>query len=214
MSKPTKQIAFENEAVVSYIPTMSNCDTPNKTMMEVVQLVSAHTADVLLAIMKILSERYGHSINEMMDVVRTNPQFHAIQVHPIMTAEFFNNPAAVSHLPIAAAPVAPAPVAPVPVNTKKAIKIVKKIIKPVEKPAAQETLAEKPTIKLETNLDSPGTRSPPSPLSEVVVIDSPPAATVIDMSNVPQPVLKRSAVIIKKKEIVEADKKEVKPHNY
>jgi hypothetical protein len=205
---------FKNEAVISYLPAMSNCNTPSKTMMEVIQIVSAHTADVLVSIMNILSKKYGHAVDEMMEVVRTNPEFHAIQIHPILTTEFFNRPAAVSHIPLAA----PAPV-PVPIlQPKKVIKIVKKgtkIIAPVSPTTSTPPISP---LQIDTNVESPKTASPTSPLSEIIVIETPPASVVIDMSNAQ--VAQKKAPVIKRKAAaatepsMEADKKDVKPHTY
>ena len=72
-------VSFKNEAIVSYLPTMSKPSNAGQTMMEVIQIVNAHTADVLMSIMNILSKKYGHPVEDMMEAVRTNPAFHAIQ---------------------------------------------------------------------------------------------------------------------------------------
>jgi hypothetical protein len=215
-------------------PTAGMNASGNKCMMEVIQIVSAHTADVLVHIMKIIGEKYGHPIPEMMEVVRTHPAFHGIQMHPILTTDFFNVPA------VTPAVVTPAPTAvPVPVLApKKVTKIVRKkeggacaqpsspVINPAA-PATPVTPPTTPTINIST--PSPTSLSPPiSPLSQVVVIESPPASTVIDVSppqsapvSPPQSapaspiIMKKSTVVIKKKEpTIEADKKEVKPHTY
>ena len=220
--------AFDNAALVSYLPGMTPTAamnaSGNKCMMEVIQIVSAHTADVLVHIMKIISEKYNHPIPEMMEVVRTHPAFHAIQMHPILTTDFFNIPA-VTPAPVqASSPVQPSSpaaavvAAPVPVPIlapKKVTKIVRKKVEGNTSTQAAQTLTPTPTIN--TNIPSPT-----SPLSQVVVIESPPASTVIEVSA-PSPVItptspiatKKPALIIKKKEpIIEADKKEVKPHTY
>ncbi len=181
-------------------------------MMEVIQIVSAHTADVFVSIMNILSKKYGHSVDEMMEVVRTNPEFHAIQIHPILTTEFFNRPAAVSHIPLAAPAAVPVPI----LQPKKVVKIVKKSTKSPATPAPAPTSP----LQIDTNIESPKTASPTSPLSEIVIIDTPPASVVIDVSNTPI-ATKKAPVIIKRKAAttpaetsMEADKKDVKPHTY
>ncbi len=194
-------------------------------MMDVINIVNAHTADVLVSIMMILSKKYGHSVEEMMEVVRTNPSFHAIQIHPILTAEFFERPAPISSLPIV--PVAaPAPT-PVPVNPlKKPVRVVKRVVKKATELVtdASENKIE-PPLRINSDLESPRTRSPISPLSEVVVMDCPPVknSEVITMPSVeaqtpvpvPVPVLNRKTnLVLKKKPAIEADTKEVKPHSY
>lgn len=231
--------AFDNAALTGYIPAMTPTLTMNasssKCMMEVIQIVSAHTADVLVHIIKIISEKYGHSIPEMMEVVRTHPAFHAIQMHPILTTDFFNIPAVT---PVAAAPAA----VPVPVLApKKVTRVVKKkdvnTAVPVTAPVPVPVPVPTPTLSIDrptTIPSSPQSISPPiSPLSQVVVIETPPASTVIDVTTptapAPAPV-KKPVVVIKKKEVVaasapaptpapevlpiEPDKKDVKPHTY
>ncbi len=197
-----------------------------KCMMEVIQIVSAHTADVLVHVMKIISEKYGHSIPEMMETVRTHPAFHAIQMHPILTTDFFTVPPTSHITPAVAAPVAPV-VVPVPVAVKKVTKVVRKkpvdVVEPstpiVEKstavqPAASLPPQTTPTPVIDVNISPKSMPSPVSPLSQVVVIDTPPASTVIDIAPAVQ--IKKQAVIVKRKEepVIEADKKEVKPHTY
>ncbi len=221
-------------------PTAAMNASSNKCMMEVIQIVSAHTADVLVHIMKIISEKYNHPIPEMMEVVRTHPAFHAIQMHPILTTDFFNVPAvtpapvqASSPAAVAAAAVAAAAAAvPVPILApKKVTKIVRKkvevststLTQPVATPAQAPASAPAPAPTINTNLPSPTTLNPPtSPLSQVVVIETPPASTVIDVCAPSPPMTptspiatKKPALVIKKKEpTIEADKKEVKPHTY
>ena len=227
--------AFANNALTSYIPSMSSTTEMNndsrKCMMEVIQIVSAHTADVLVHVMKIISEKYGHSIPEMMETVRTHPAFHAIQMHPILTTDFFTVPPTSHITPVVAAPVAmAAPVAvagpvtgpvvvPVPVAVKKVTRVVrKKPVDVVEPTAAQPAVAlppqATPTPVIDVNISPKSMPSPVSPLSQVVVIDTPPASTVIDIA--PPVQIKKQAVIVKRKEgpVIEADKKEVKPHTY
>jgi hypothetical protein len=225
--------AFENAALTSYLPTMTPAAgmnaSSNKCMMEVIQIVSAHTADVLVHIMKIISEKYDHSIPEMMEVVRTHPAFHAIQLHPILTTDFFNVPAVA---PVVAA----APAVPVPVLApKKVTKIVRKktdavastpavAASPVANataPVPAPTPAATPAPIINGDIPSPKSISPPiSPLSQVVIIESPTASTVIDVSPPttapasPQASKKATVVIKKKEPVIEADKKEVKPYTY
>jgi hypothetical protein len=221
--------AFANNALTSYIPSMSSTAEMNndsrKCMMEVIQIVSAHTADVLVHVMKIISEKYGHSMPEMMETVRTHPAFHAIQMHPILTTDFFTVPPTSHITPVVAAPVAVTPVAvavapvPVPVAVKKVTRVVRKKPMDVVEPTAAQSAVElppqaTPAPVIDVNISPKSMPSPVSPLSQVVVIDTPPASTVIDIA--PPVQIKKQHVIVKRKEgpVIEADKKEVKPHTY
>ncbi len=80
-------------AAQTYINTMpATSATPRQTMMEVMQILSAHTADVFVKVLHILSSKYGHSVDDMLDVIRTHPDYHAIHVPPVLTSEFYAAP--------------------------------------------------------------------------------------------------------------------------
>ena len=74
----------------TYINNMTTPTTPQKTMMEVINVLSAHTADVFVKILNILSSKYGHSVDDMLDVIRTHPDYHSICVPPVLTPEYYN----------------------------------------------------------------------------------------------------------------------------
>jgi hypothetical protein len=63
--------------------------TPNQTMIEVMNIISAHTADVFVKVLQILSSKYGHSVDDMLNVIRTHPDYHNICVPPVITPEFY-----------------------------------------------------------------------------------------------------------------------------
>jgi hypothetical protein len=114
-------------------------------MMEVIQIVSAHTADVIVHMLQILSDKYSHPIEEMLECIRTNPQFHSINIHPILTKEFFESntlpapkkvgkkPKVIPN-PIVATPIATdtisVPLA-APISPKRVVKIIKKAVTPI-----------------------------------------------------------------------------------
>ena len=83
-------------AAETYITTMPpTIDTPRQTMMEVMQILSAHTADVFVKVLQILSCKYGHSVDEMLDVIRTHPDYHSLHVPPVLTSQFYQAPVTV-----------------------------------------------------------------------------------------------------------------------
>ena len=83
-------------AAQTYITTMpATIDTPRQTMMEVMQILSAHTADVFVKVLQILSCKYGHSVDEMLDVIRTHPDYHSLHVPPVLTSQFYQAPVTV-----------------------------------------------------------------------------------------------------------------------
>jgi hypothetical protein len=83
-------------AAQTYIATMpATIATPRQTMMEVMQILSAHTADVFVKVLQILSCKYGHSVDEMLDVIRTHPDYHSLHVPPVLTSQFYQAPVTV-----------------------------------------------------------------------------------------------------------------------
>jgi hypothetical protein len=83
-------------AAQTYIATMpATIATPRQTMIEVMQILSAHTADVFVKVLQILSSKYGHSVDEMLDVIRTHPDYHSLHVPPVLTSEFYQAPVTV-----------------------------------------------------------------------------------------------------------------------
>ncbi len=142
---------MQNNALSSYIPHMSSgtqmTSSSSTTMMEVIQIVTAHTADVIMHMMQILSDKYSHPIEEMLECIRTNPQFHSINIHPILTKEFFESntlptpkktgrkPKIIPNpIPIVATPVATDTInVPLgnPLSPKRVVKIIKKATTPI-----------------------------------------------------------------------------------
>ncbi len=187
---------MQNNALSSYIPHMSTgqqlSSSANSTMMEVIQIVTAHTADVIMHMMQILSDKYSHPIEEMLECIRTNPQFHSINLHPMLTKEFFEStlpapkkggrkPKAIP-IPVSAA-VTPVPISvPVsnPLSPKRVIKIIKKTTAPIINPdlnlssdaALVTALASPSSIKSDCTTTSADSQ-------DSVIINIPPPSIIV-----------------------------------
>ncbi len=48
------------------------------------ELIFAHVADIHMIILKVLSAKYGHSVEEMLDTVMTSPEWKNIYLHPAL----------------------------------------------------------------------------------------------------------------------------------
>lgn len=56
------------------------------------ELIFAHVADIHMIILKVLSTKYGHSIEEMLETVTQSPEWKNIYLHPVLkTLVYFEN---------------------------------------------------------------------------------------------------------------------------
>ena len=56
------------------------------------ELIFAHVADIHMIILKVLSAKYGHSIEEMLNTVTQSPEWKNIYLHPVLkTLVYFEN---------------------------------------------------------------------------------------------------------------------------
>ncbi len=56
-------------------------------------LIFAHVADTYMIMMTALSKRYGHSVEEMLEVVRQDPDWNNIYLHPTLKRMVYFEPA-------------------------------------------------------------------------------------------------------------------------
>jgi hypothetical protein len=162
----------------------------NNTMMEVIQIVTAHTADVIMHMMQILSEKYSHPIEEMLECIRTNPQFHSINIHPILTKEFFESntlpapkktgrkPKVIpAPIPIVTTPISVPQVTPVtnPLSPKRVVKIIKKTVVNTDLGISNDVSASNDTLALASPSSTTSNDSTESQDSVII--------------NMPQPVI-------------------------
>lgn len=122
------------------------------TMMEVINILNNHQSEVLINVLNILSERYGHSIDDMTECIRTHQDFHAIKIHPILTTQFFQSAIEVEKqtkvvavkplkktkkpiplvIPEIVPEVVPEPIHEVVTPPRRVVKIKRKVVEPLE----------------------------------------------------------------------------------
>ncbi len=70
--------ALKDDAAVAYKASLS--------------LIFAHVADTYMIIMNTLSKHYGHSVEEMLEVVRHDPDWNNIYLHPTLKRMVYFEP--------------------------------------------------------------------------------------------------------------------------
>lgn len=58
----------------------------SSAMAVVMQMLLKHTADMLEVVVEAVAEKYGHSVDEMMETVKTHPKFLGLEVDPAIHA--------------------------------------------------------------------------------------------------------------------------------
>ncbi len=48
------------------------------------EMIFAHVADIHMIILKVLSDKYGHSINEMLGTIMESSEWNNIYLHPVL----------------------------------------------------------------------------------------------------------------------------------
>ncbi len=61
----------------------SSAATAYKASLE---LIFAHVADIHTLMLKIIAEKYGHSVEEMLETVRSDEEWNSIYLHPTLKA--------------------------------------------------------------------------------------------------------------------------------
>ncbi len=57
------------------------------------EMIFAHVADIHMIILKVLSDKYGHSIKEMLDTIMTSSEWREIYLHPVLKSMvYFGEP--------------------------------------------------------------------------------------------------------------------------
>ncbi len=68
----------------------SSAATAYKASLE---LIFAHVADIHMLMLKIIAEKYGHSVEDMIETVRENEEWKSIYLHPTLkTLTYFPIP--------------------------------------------------------------------------------------------------------------------------
>ncbi len=95
-------------------------------------MILKHTADMFVVILEAVSDKYGHDVNEMMQVVIDHPKYKEFQLHPVLyDMGYLERPAAAAAATAAAAteqnsePVHPDPAPAAPVAPKRKFRIKK-----------------------------------------------------------------------------------------
>lgn len=59
-------------------------DTSKAALSLVMTMLLKHTAEMLEVVVEAVAEKYGHSVDEMMEVVKTHPKFTGLAVDPAL----------------------------------------------------------------------------------------------------------------------------------
>jgi len=64
----------------------SSAATAYKASLE---LIFAHVADIHMLMLKIIADKYGHSVEEMLETVRENEEWNSIYLHPVLKSMIY-----------------------------------------------------------------------------------------------------------------------------
>ncbi len=53
------------------------------------ELIFAHVADIHMLMLKIIAEKYGHSVEDMIETVRENEEWNSIYLHPVLKSMIY-----------------------------------------------------------------------------------------------------------------------------
>jgi len=57
---------------------------PSASLTAVINMLNCHMADMFITMLTIMGDKYGHTIDEMIDVVKADPRWDAVQTHPLV----------------------------------------------------------------------------------------------------------------------------------
>ncbi len=64
----------------------SSAATAYKASLE---LIFAHVADIHMLMLKIIADKYGHSVEDMIETVRENEEWNSIYLHPVLKSMIY-----------------------------------------------------------------------------------------------------------------------------
>lgn len=57
---------------------------PSASLTAVINMLNCHMADMFITMLTIMGDKYGHTIDEMIDAVKADPRWDAVQTHPLV----------------------------------------------------------------------------------------------------------------------------------
>lgn len=132
---------MSNQAVHNITPHLLSNNSASNALINIINVINAHNNDIFLTMLSIISNTYNISLDDMLEVIRTNPDFQAIVSSKDIAATIAPDiPKKRGRKPkdVIAAPVV-APIIPEVVAPKKKITIKRKL-KVSEVPNIPETL--------------------------------------------------------------------------
>jgi hypothetical protein len=67
-----------NYACVAIAPHLAPNNTPSNALINIINVINAHNNDIFLTMLNIISAKYNISQDDMLEAIRTNPEFHKI----------------------------------------------------------------------------------------------------------------------------------------
>lgn len=119
-------------------------------------MILKHTADMFVTILEAMSEKYGHDVNEMMEVVIDHPKYKEMQLHPVLYDMGYLSKVE----PVAPAPAPPELVAPAPAPAPKRKFMIKPKATPVATSAVEPPVAPVAPKKFKIKKSLPTTEEP------------------------------------------------------
>ena len=67
-----------SQAIEALAPHLAPNNSPSNALINIINVINAHNNDIFLTMLNIIATKYNISQDDMLEAIRTNPEFHKI----------------------------------------------------------------------------------------------------------------------------------------